>query len=101
MVAKNIYIFSAELWLYPTENAAWHFITLPKKDSQDIKAKQKGPRRGWGSVPVSVTIGKTTWRTSIFPDKRHSTYMLPVKAAVRAREGLRSGKVVRVRLTIR
>ncbi|MEK7134572.1 MAG: DUF1905 domain-containing protein [Patescibacteria group bacterium] len=93
--------FSSELWLYPTEAAAWHFITLPKKESEAIKKTQIGPRRGWGSVPVSVTIGKTTWQTSIFPDKRLGAYVLPVKATVRAKEGLRAGRGVRVSISLR
>ncbi len=27
------------------------------------------------SIPVRVTVGKTTWETSIFPDKKSQTYL--------------------------
>ncbi len=94
------YIFKSEIWLYPTETAAWHFVTVPKKESEDIKKKFGVPRRGWGSVPVLVTIGKTTWRTSVFPDKHSGTYILPIKSAVREKEKLRVGRKMSVRLQI-
>jgi hypothetical protein len=74
-------------WRYPGD-VAWYFVTLPKKESAAIK-KAFGPRaRGWGSLPVRVTVGKTSWRTSIFPDAKSGTYLLPLKAAVRAKEGV-------------
>ena len=43
-------------------------------------------KRGWGSVRVKVTLGKTKWDTSIFPDKKSGTYLLPIKAEVRIKE---------------
>ena len=52
------------------------------------------PRRGWGSVRVLVTLGSSTWNTSIFPDKRSGTYILPLKASVRRTEGVFDGDVV-------
>lgn len=55
--------------------------------------------RGFGSVRVEITIGKTTWRSSIFPEKS-GTYVLPLKAEVRKKENLRAGQTVQVKLTI-
>lgn len=78
---------------------AWFFITLPKDDSARIKFFA-GPRRGWGSVRVEAQIGKTKWKTSIFPDKKADAYFLPVKADVRATEKLEAGRNVGVRLRI-
>ena len=48
-----------------------------------------GLRRGFGSVRVSATTGVTTWKTSIFPDGKTGTYLLPVKKAVRQAASLR------------
>ena len=42
-------------------------------------------------MPVTVTIGKTSWKTSIFPDKKAGAYLLLLKADVREKEGVRSG----------
>jgi hypothetical protein len=89
----------SKLWLYPGPGG-WHFITLPQKQAKTIKALA-GPRRhGWGAVPVTVTIGKTTWKTSIFPEKKSASYVLPVKAGVREKEKLGEGDVAAITLEI-
>jgi hypothetical protein len=51
----------------------------------------KGLTKGWGSLPVEVTIGKTTWKTSIFPDSKSGTFILPIKAVVRKKEEVYEG----------
>jgi len=68
--------------------AGWHFLSLPQKQATEIKKQFGGKAKGWGSLPVAVTLGKSTWRTSIFPDKRSNTYLLPLKAEVRKKEGI-------------
>ncbi len=93
MSTKRRYRFTTKLWIYPGD-AAWHFLTIPKKESAEIKANFKTVTRGWGSLPVEVTIQKTSWKTSIFPDKRSGTYLLPVKASVRRAEDLYVDDVV-------
>ena len=78
---------TSEVWIYPGVSA-WHFVSLPKNIAKKIKDEFKGLGRGFGSLPVSVKIGKTKWNTSIFPDKRSETYLLPLKAKVRRAEGI-------------
>lgn len=68
--------------------AGWHFVFVPKKQSTEIKKSFGTPKRGWGSIPVVVTIGKTTWKTSIFPDKQSGGYLLPLKTEVRKKEDI-------------
>jgi hypothetical protein len=97
---KNTYTIKAKIWLYPGESGNWHFLTVPKKESLNIKAKYGAIARGWGSLPVSVTIGKTTWKTSIFPDNKSGTYILPLKAAVRKKEGVFEGDTVAFSFTV-
>ena len=41
-----------------------------------------------------------TWRTSIFPDNKRGTYLLPVKKQVRTAEGLTDGSVCSVDLAV-
>ena len=53
----------------------------------------------FGSVRVEASVGATTWRTSVFPDKVRG-YVLPVKAAVRRAEGLDVGDDVTVSLVV-
>ena len=90
-----LFRFEAPLWLHVAEGA-WHFVTLPEGVSDEIEEQATGSRRGFGSVPVQVTIGGTTWRTSIFPDTKAGAYVLPVKKAVRQAERITAGDVVEV-----
>lgn len=68
--------------------SAWRFLVLPKKEGGEIKERYGKSARGWGSLPVSASIGKTEWKTSIFPDKKSGTYLLPLKAKVRKDEDI-------------
>lgn len=75
----------SQVWLYPGM-AGWHFINIPKKESLEITENFKEKKKGWGSLPVTSTIGKTSWDSSIFPDKKSGMYLLPLKASVRKTE---------------
>jgi hypothetical protein len=89
------FIFRAEIWLHEGA-AAWHFVTLPKSVGLQIKALRVGSRNPFGSVKVVATLGQTTWKTSIFPDNKRESYVLPVKSFVRQREQLPAGIEVEV-----
>jgi len=99
-----IYVFEAPVWLYSAaEGGAWRFITVPVDVSAGLKAlggPARGQRRGWGMIRVTVTIGQTRWRTSVFPDKTSGGFLLPLKAAVRKAENLGVGDVARVTLEL-
>jgi hypothetical protein len=91
--------FAATLWRYPGADS-WHFVSLPVEISADITDVTAGNRRGFGSVRVTVTVGATSWQTSVFPDSKTGAYLLPVKQAVRVAEHLEAGDEVRARLQI-
>ena len=86
--------------MWPSEGAAWHFVHVDKAQSEKIKKLHALPKRGFGSVRVSVTLGKATWDTSIFPDKRSGTYLLPLKAKVRHAEGIEAEDTILFTLSI-
>jgi len=89
-IAMLRYEMQAEIWVYPGKGG-WHFVTLPMDFAARIKAAMTGLARPWGSLGVTAVIGKTRWRTSLFPDKASGSLLLPVKASVRQREGLQAG----------
>ena len=91
--------FTARLWLAEVEGAAWVFVTVPPEISDEI-AESAPTKAGFGSVRVEVTIGSTTWRTSLFPDSKRGAYVLPVKKQVRTTESIAVGDEVRVSLTV-
>lgn len=94
------YKVRSEVVLWPGAQGAWYFAYVDKKQSEIIRKHYTGPRRGFGAVRVRVKIGKTVWETSIFPDKRSGTYILPLKAKVRRAEGIRAGDTVTLTLNI-
>jgi Domain of unknown function (DUF1905) len=95
-VTEESWSFEAELWSSESF-AAWAFLTLPPDVGEDVRLRS-GPPRGFGSIRVEVTLGGSTWRTSVFPDRTRGL-VLPVKAKVRRREGLEVGD--RVALALR
>ena len=95
------YTFKSEVWIYPGMQGHWHFASVPKKISEKITKSREGMKRnGWGSVPVTVKLGSSVWKTSIFPDKREGAYILPLKAKVRKMEGIRQGDKVSFTLEV-
>ena len=93
------YVFEAPLWRW-RDDSSWHFVTLPFDVTDEIDDRTRHSTRGFGSVPVEVRVGSTTWRTSIFPSKEAESFVLPVKRQVRVAEGLEVGRPVEVRLRI-
>lgn len=92
------FCISAKVWLYKGEGP-WHFITIEKDNADEIQKSYHWPRRGFGSIPVNVTLGSTKWKTSIFPDK-DGTYLLPLKKEVRVKEGIKEGDTIEVFLEV-
>ena len=93
--------FEAPLWLWDARKAdAWTFVSLPAHVADEVLEIGEPVARGFGSLRVEVTVGATTWRTSVFPSKGLSTYVLPIKRAVRRAEGLDDGDTVRVALRL-
>ena len=70
-------------------------MSLPADASEEIREMADGPRRGFGSLRVRVSVGGSTWTTSIFPGDG-GRYALPVKRAVRKAEALEAGDVATV-----
>lgn len=93
------YRFSAPLWRYKGDSP-WHFVTLPFEQADEIDELTTSVQRGFGSVRVHVTVGTSTWSTSLFPDTKVESYILPVKKAVRVAERLDEGSMVDVTLRL-
>ncbi|WP_412537736.1 DUF1905 domain-containing protein [Longispora sp. K20-0274] len=95
------FAFDAELWLWDARRLdSWTFVTLPADVSEEIREMAAGPRRGFGAVRVRVTIGGSTWATSIFPTSGRTGYVLPVKRPVRRAEELDVGDVATVTIEL-
>lgn len=89
--------FSGEIW-YWKGPAPWYFITVPEQECADLQATSAFLSYGWGMIPVTVRIGDTEWKTSLFP--KDGSYVVPLKARVRTAEGLQEGDTVTVGLAV-
>ncbi len=95
----NKFKLKSKVWVYPGMSA-WRFVNLPQKDSALIKKLFNGLTRGFGSLPVMVTVGQTSWKTSIFPDKKAGAYLLPLKSEVRKKEKILDNQMLSFKLEI-
>ena len=96
-----IYLFDADLWLWDARQGdSWTFLSLPPEASAEIREVAGALPRGFGSVRVTVTLGATVWKTSIFPDAKTGVYVLPLKKAVRKAEGVEAGDTVTVKVEL-
>ncbi len=89
------------MWIWEGPSP-WYFITIPPKESEYIHKEFLDRHRGWTSLPVQVSIGKSVWRTSIFWEKKNTsgTYLLPIKKKIRIAENLRNGTVAKVEIKL-
>jgi hypothetical protein len=90
--------FSGKIW-YWRGPAPWYFVTVPASQSGDLKEILRLVTYGWGMIPVTARIGKSEWKTAMWP--RDGRYILPIKAWVRVAEKLDEGDTIRVRIEVR
>lgn len=90
-------VFRGEMW-YWRGPSPFHFITVPKKESEELHAISALVTYGWGVIPVAARIGTTTWETSLFP--KDGGYLVPIRSSVRTEEQLELGDTVSVTLNV-
>jgi len=89
--------FTGKVWVWKGP-APWHFVTVPAKQSRDLKAILGLVTYGWGMVPVQAQVGRTKWKTSMW--YKDGRYVLPLKASVRQAEKIKTGDKITVRLDV-
>lgn len=89
------------MWLWGHDAyAPWHFVSVPKKETAKIREDFGKLSRGWQSLPIEIKIGKSVWKTSMFYDKKSNTYLVPLKAQVRKKEGIYADEHVTFQIKI-
>ncbi|MEI6729257.1 MAG: DUF1905 domain-containing protein [bacterium] len=99
MLQPPSYTIKSKVWLW-TGKGAWHFVTVDKVTSEEITKMFGYLSAGWGSIAAKLTIGQTTWKTSLFLDKKQSGYLIPLKAEVRKKESISEGDVVEIKIDV-
>lgn len=97
MTREKNYQLQAKIFKW-TGKGAWFFIRIEKETAEIIKDNFGMFAAGWGSLPVNVTIGNSTWKTSIFPEKQ--TYLLPIKSQIRKAENINEDDTLTLNLEI-
>ncbi|MEM9086348.1 MAG: DUF1905 domain-containing protein [Pseudomonadota bacterium] len=88
------------------ERGTYHLVTFSEADAETLAAQavmerlEFGRSRGFGSLKVTARIGGTEWRTSVFPQKKQSEWVLLVSRKVMRAEGLEAGQPTTVHLTL-
>jgi hypothetical protein len=90
--------FNGEIWFWRGP-APFYFVTVPEEQSLNLKVISGIVTYGWGMIPVHARIGKTEWKTSLFP--KDGRYIVPIKDMVRIAENLGDGDTVTVQLEVR
>jgi hypothetical protein len=85
------YEFTASPWQYDAPGG-WYFVTVPVTLSEEIRQTFKQEEEGWGRLKAKARIGHSEWKTAIWFDTKRKTYLLPLKASIRKKEKLESGK---------
>jgi len=79
--------------------APYLFVAVPEQESANIKSVSKLLTYGWGVIPVMVKVGKTEWKTSLFP--KDGRYLVPIKMLAQNAEKLKEGDEIKLRLEFR
>lgn len=78
--------------------APFHFVSLSKRQADDIREVAASVTYGWGMIPVRCTLGRTEFVTSLWP--KNGTYVIPLKDAVRVAEQIELGAVITVEVEV-
>ncbi|GMQ30853.1 DUF1905 domain-containing protein [Algoriphagus confluentis] len=93
MQGKIRYDFSAKVWISPGMGG-WVFVSLPKELAQEIRQHLGSMEEGWGRMKATAQIGDVSWDTAIWFDKKHDTYLLPLKAEIRKKARVNLGETI-------
>ena len=88
MEGKINYTFSTKMWKHNAPGG-WHFVSLPKPIAKEIREHLKWQEEGWGRMKAKAQIGAVQWQTAIWYDTKKETYLLPIKASIRSKLGIR------------
>ncbi len=89
--------FSGVIW-YWRGPSPFYFVTVPDRQSQDLKSIAGHVTYGWGMIPVNARVGETRWTTSLFP--KDGRYIVPLKDRIRKAEDLHEGDEITVWLQV-
>ncbi|MBY6129624.1 DUF1905 domain-containing protein [Qipengyuania aquimaris] len=88
------------------DRGTYHLVTITGEAAEAIAAHallhrlEFGTQRGFGSVKVMASVGRTIWKTSVFPQREKSEWVLLVSKKVMRAEDLAEGDPVQLELEL-
>ncbi|MBX7539645.1 DUF1905 domain-containing protein [Qipengyuania sphaerica] len=88
------------------DRGTYHLVTITGEAAAAIAMHERlhrlefGARRGFGSVKVLARIGETDWKTSVFPQREKSEWVLLVSKKVMRAEELAEGNLLGLELEL-
>ena len=89
------------------DRGTYHLVTITGETAEAIAMAERlhrlefGARRGFGSVKVMARVGGTQWKTSVFPQKSKTEWVLLISKKVMRAEDLAEGDSVPLELDLR
>ncbi len=99
MQAKIKYDFLNKIWRH-NATGGWYFVSLPKDISKEIKEHLQWQEEGWGRMKATAEVKEFEWDTAIWFDKKHNTYLLPLKTDIRKKASLELDDTIAVSISI-
>jgi len=93
------YQFRAKLWQHQAEGRC-HFVSLPEEISIEIRTHHQQFEEGWGRLNAKVELNEYAWETAIWYDTKRTTYLLPIKAAIRKKNILKIDELLDLKIKI-
>ena len=88
------------------DRGIYHLVTICGEAAEAIAMHERllklelGTKRGFGSVKVMARVRETEWRTSVFPQKAGSEWVLLIAKKVMRAEDLAEGDAVALELEL-
>ncbi|MGV8886012.1 MAG: DUF1905 domain-containing protein [Microbacteriaceae bacterium] len=89
--------FTAPIWEWRGP-APFYFVSVPDEESRMVAAASQLVTYGWGMIPATITIGSSTFTTSLWP--KDGGYVVPLKLDVRRAESIDLGDEVRLLINV-
>ena len=105
MISETI-TASLPLTRWQGDRGTYHLVTFTGAQAEALSTHaalhklEFGRARGFGSIKLTARIGATEWRTSVFPQRQSSEWVLLVSKKVMRAEDIGVGDRVEVTLTL-
>jgi hypothetical protein len=75
-------------------------VYIDKELSEKIRKIARPHIYGSGFVRIEARIGKTIWKTALFPHTKEGVYLIAVKAVVRKKENIFAGDIIKIQFKL-